>query len=85
MQTTSGNPAFRALSATADDWAMSASRAGTMTVQGTAVKTLILFAILLATATWSWIALGRGELGMPVFWGSAIVGLVLGLQCVRLR
>lgn len=82
MPTTTGNPAFRFMAADADAGALAASQAGTMTVQGTAVKTLILFAILLPTAAWSWIALGRGQLGMPVVWGSAIGGLVLGLVTI---
>ena len=34
-------------------------RSTTMTVQGTAVKTLVLLAILAATATWSWKAIGE--------------------------
>ncbi len=79
LQTTTGNPAFRALESTVDDWSMSASKAGTMTVQGTAVKTMILFAILLATAAWSWIALGRNQLTTTILIGSGIVGFVLAL------
>jgi len=48
----------------------------TMTVQGTANKTFILFGILLLTASWSWShAFNAGILIM----GSAIVGLILAL------
>ena len=39
------------------------SRSTTMTVQGTAVKTLVLLAILAATATWSWNAFPSGDIG----------------------
>ena len=37
-------------------------RSTTMTVQGTAVKTMVLLAILAATATWSWKALASGDI-----------------------
>lgn len=73
-----GNPALRALG-NADVWSLRQSGVATMSVQGTAIKTLGLTAILLVTASYAWIALGRGELSMGVLMGSGIAGLVLAL------
>jgi uncharacterized YccA/Bax inhibitor family protein len=60
---------------------MSWSQAGaaTMTVQGTAIKTLILTAILMVTAAWAWIGLQRGDLSGGILMASVIVGLVTAL------
>ncbi len=82
-QPQTGNPAFRALSTDSMAWAD--TTAGTMTVQGTAIKTLILTAILMVTATWSWIALGRGDMtAVPILIGGGIAGFVLALiTCFR--
>jgi uncharacterized YccA/Bax inhibitor family protein len=77
----SSNPAFRALESQVQagtmDW--SEARSATMTVQGTAIKALILTAILMTTAAWSWIATGRGQVAMPILIGAMVVGLVTGL------
>jgi uncharacterized YccA/Bax inhibitor family protein len=77
----SSNPAFRALESQVQagtmDW--SDARSATMTVQGTAVKAMILTAILMTTAAWSWVATGRGQVAMPILIGAMVVGLITAL------
>jgi uncharacterized YccA/Bax inhibitor family protein len=55
------------------------TRSTTMTVQGTAAKTLVLLAILAATATWSWQALASGDIAGGVVAISGIGGFVMAL------
>ncbi len=64
------------------DWALEERRASTMTVQGTAVKTFALLAILIVTAAWAWYQVGQGANPMPLILGGVIVGLVLALITV---
>jgi uncharacterized YccA/Bax inhibitor family protein len=59
-----------------------ASRSTTMTVQGTAVKTLVLLAILAATAAWSWQALASGDIAGGVVAISGIGGFVVALVTI---
>jgi uncharacterized YccA/Bax inhibitor family protein len=73
------NPAF-----SKDLWAgyeqvYGATRSTTMTVQGTAVKTLVLLAVMAATATWSWNALASGDIAFGVVAISGIGGFVVAL------
>ena len=72
-----GNPAFQGDIFT--DWARQERRATVMTVQGTAVKSLLLLAILLATASWSWAQTGNATLNPSLIIGSLIGGLVIFL------
>ena len=53
------NPAFSNDMFAGYEQVYGASRSTTMTVQGTAVKTFVLLAILAATAAWSWNALAE--------------------------
>lgn len=55
-------------------------REDVMTVQGTVYKTMILLAITVATAVFSWgTAMAGSSLTMPIMWGGAIGGLVVAL------
>lgn len=76
----SGNPAFS--DEVFRDWSGAAGREGAMTVQGTAVKSLILTAILMVTASWSWAGVGRGDMTAPMLFGSAIVGAIVALATI---
>jgi uncharacterized YccA/Bax inhibitor family protein len=53
------------------------TRSTTMTVQGTAVKTLVLLAIVAATGTWSWQATASGDIAGGVTIISLIGGLIV--------
>lgn len=75
MQTS--NPAFS--ETVYADWALEERRATTMSVQGTAVKTFALLAILIATASWAWYHVSQGANPMPLIIGGLIGGLVLAL------
>ncbi len=54
-------------------------RSTTMTVQGTAVKTFVLLAILAATAAWSWNQLASGEIAFGVVAISGIGGFITAM------
>jgi len=58
------------------------TRGTTMTVQGTAIKSLFLLAILMAAAAWSWTTASAGEMGQGMLIGSAIGGFVLALVTI---
>lgn len=75
-----GNPAFSGT--IYDDWARADLRGQAMTVQGTALKALVLLAILTATASVSWTQAGRGELNVMLVIGSGIAGFVLALATI---
>jgi uncharacterized YccA/Bax inhibitor family protein len=73
------NPAF-----SNDLWAgyeqvYGAPRSTTMTVQGTAVKTMVLLAILAATATWSWRNAASGDLAGGALVLSGIAGFIVAM------
>jgi uncharacterized YccA/Bax inhibitor family protein len=73
------NPAF-----SNDLWAgyeqvYGAPRSTTMTVQGTAVKTMVLLAILAATATWSWTNAASGDIAGGALVLSGIAGFIVAM------
>jgi uncharacterized YccA/Bax inhibitor family protein len=73
------NPAF-----SKDLWAgyeqvYGAPRSTTMTVQGTAVKTIVLLAILAATATWSWTNSAAGDIAGGALALSGIAGFIVAM------
>jgi uncharacterized YccA/Bax inhibitor family protein len=73
------NPAF-----SKDLWAgyeqvYGAPRSTTMTVQGTAVKTMVLLAILAATATWSWTNSAAGDIAGGALALSGIAGFIVAM------
>jgi uncharacterized YccA/Bax inhibitor family protein len=73
------NPAF-----SKDLWAgyeqvYGAPRSTTMTVQGTAVKTMVLLAILAATATWSWTRSASGDIAGGALALSGIAGFIVAM------
>ena len=73
------NPAF-----SNDLWAgyeqvYGASRSTTMTVQGTAVKTIVLLAVLAATATWSWTNSASGDIAGGALALSGIAGFIVAM------
>ena len=71
----SGNPVF-APAVTGDifsDWASAERRGRVMTVQGTAIKALILLVILTTTAVISW-----GQAGNPAISGGLLIGGLIG-------
>lgn len=71
----SSNPAFS--DAFFGDWAGSRSRSTTMTVRGTANKTLILLAILTTAAALAWTQMESQSISMGLLVGSLIASLVL--------
>lgn len=73
MQTS--NPAFSG--DIFSDWAHQERRASVMTVQGTALKALVLLALLSATAAWSWTQSDNAQLRPALLMGSLIGGLVV--------
>ena len=60
------NPAFSNDMFAGYEQVYGSSRSTTMTVQGAAAKTLVLLAIMVATAAWSWSAFSSGDIA----WGS---------------
>jgi uncharacterized YccA/Bax inhibitor family protein len=54
----------------------------TMTVQGTAIKSLVLLMILLACAAFTWTATEQGQITSGLLFGSMIGGMVLGFVTV---
>jgi uncharacterized YccA/Bax inhibitor family protein len=73
----SSNPAFS--EAVLGDWGASRDLDRSMTVQGTATKTLILLGILTATASLTWTQVQDGRLNIGLLIGAAVAGLVLFL------
>lgn len=71
----SSNPAFS--DALFGDWGATRTASTTMTVRGTANKTLILLMILTTTAAFTWTQVGNGQLSLGLLFGAAIAGLVL--------
>jgi len=76
----SSNPAFNENLLSHFDHA--GIRSTTMTVQGTALKSFVLLAILAATAAWSWNTAQNGELGQGLLLGSGILGFVVALATI---
>ena len=73
----SSNPAFNDNLLAQFDHA--ATRSTSMTVQGTALKSMILLAILSVAAAWSWSTASSGDLGQGMLIGAGIGGFVLAL------
>jgi uncharacterized YccA/Bax inhibitor family protein len=73
------NPAFSNDMFAGYEQVYGAQRSTTMTVQGTAVKTVILLAIMGATAAWSWNQLANGDIPIGVVLFSGIGGFVTAL------
>ena len=80
----SSNPAFSPT--TFGQWDNPATNYGfgstTMTVQGTAIKSFALLAILLTTAAWSWTQAEAHLLPPAVLWGSLIAGTVIAFATI---
>jgi uncharacterized YccA/Bax inhibitor family protein len=68
------NPAFSETFAQNFDYA--GARSTTMTVQGTALKALVLLAIVMTTAAFSWSESANGNMGPGLLIGSFVGGLV---------
>lgn len=79
MTVATSNPAFSNDMFAGYEQVYGASRSTTMTVQGTAVKTLVLLAILGATAAWSWKAFASGDIAFGVLAVSGIGGFIVSL------
>jgi uncharacterized YccA/Bax inhibitor family protein len=78
---TTSNPAFQGT--IYQDWAAADSRGTTMTIQGTAVKTMILLAITAVTAGFAWNEMSSGsDLMIPVMIGSAILGFIVAMVTI---
>ena len=73
------NPAFSNDMFAGYEQVYGAPRSTTMTVQGTAVKTFMLLAIMGATATWSWNALASGDIAFGVVAISGIGGFITAM------
>jgi uncharacterized YccA/Bax inhibitor family protein len=71
------NPAFSQNFAQNFDYA--GTRSGTMTVQGTALKTMVLLAIAMGTAYFAWVNTEKGSLDNGFLIGSLIGGFVVAL------
>ncbi|MBX6315249.1 MAG: Bax inhibitor-1/YccA family protein [Isosphaeraceae bacterium] len=76
----SGNPAFAGT--IFEQWARADRRGYVMTVEGTALKSLLLLIILTATAAWSWTQAGQGEINVALLIGSGIGALIVGFATV---
>ena len=78
---TTSNPAFQGT--IYQDWAAADARGTTMTIQGTAVKTMILLAIAAVTAGLSWQEMaGGGAMMFPVMIGSAVLGMIFAFVTI---
>jgi uncharacterized YccA/Bax inhibitor family protein len=75
MQTS--NPAFSETFAQNFDYA--GTRSTTMTIQGTALKAMVLLAIVMATATFSWVQSEQGTMAPGLMIGGLVGGLVFAL------
>jgi uncharacterized YccA/Bax inhibitor family protein len=73
------NPAFSQDMFAGYEQVYGAQRSTTMTVQGTAVKTFILLAIMGATATWAWNQIASGDIAFGVIAISGIGGFITAL------
>jgi len=77
----SSNPAFSPTTFGHFDDDASRYAAGTttttMTVQGTALKSFALLAILMTTASWSWNQAAQHTINPAVLWGSLIAGMIV--------
>jgi uncharacterized YccA/Bax inhibitor family protein len=81
MPMTTSNPAFQGT--IYQDWAVADSRGTTMTIQGTAVKTMILLAITAVTAGFAWDEMSSGgAMMLPVMIGSAILGFIVAMVTI---
>ena len=78
MQTS--NPAFSDSFAQNFDYA--GTRTTTMTVQGTCLKAMVLLAVVVASAAFSWIQCDNGALSSGMFIGSMVGGLVFFFMTV---
>jgi uncharacterized YccA/Bax inhibitor family protein len=72
MQT--NNPAFS--DAMFGDWGVAREASTSMTVRGTANKTLILLMILTTTAAFTWTQVGNGTMNIGILLGSLVASLV---------
>jgi len=70
----SGNPALQGN--VFDDWSRTDRRTSVMTIQGTALKSIVLLAILTATASFAWTKMGDPALMMPLFIGGLVGSLI---------
>lgn len=70
----SGNPALQGN--VFDDWSRTDRRSSVMTIQGTALKSILLLAILTATASFAWSKMGEASLMGPLFIGGLIGSLI---------
>lgn len=78
---TTSNPAFQGT--IYQDWAAADARGTMMTVQGTAIKTMILLAITAVTAGFAWTEMAGGSSIMfPVMIGSAILGAIVAFVTI---
>jgi uncharacterized YccA/Bax inhibitor family protein len=68
------NPAFSETFAQNFDYA--GTRSSTMTVQGTTLKALVLLAIVMTTAAFSWVESSNGNMSKGLLIGSLVGGLV---------
>jgi len=73
----SNNPAFNDNILSHFDQA--SVRGTTMSVQGTALKSFVLLAVLMGSAAWSWSTATSGDLGPGLLLGAGIGGFVLAL------
>jgi uncharacterized YccA/Bax inhibitor family protein len=76
---TTSNPAFANDMFAGYEQVYGAPRSTTMTIQGTAVKTMVLLAVLAGTATWSWKAFAAGDIGYGTVMVSVLGGLITAM------
>jgi uncharacterized YccA/Bax inhibitor family protein len=62
-----------------DDWAYRRDVRTTMTVEGTALKSLVLLAVLMLTAAWSWTQVANQQLAGGLVMGAALGGFVVAI------
>jgi uncharacterized YccA/Bax inhibitor family protein len=79
---TTGNPAFSNQMFAGYEQVYGASRSTAMTVEGTALKSLVLLAILMGGAFWSWSQMGQGALTQGLLLGALVGGGILALVTI---
>ncbi len=82
LDVATSNPAFSNDMFAGYEQVYGARRTTTMTVQGTAVKTMVLLAILGATATWSWNQFASGEIAFGIVAISGIAGFITAMVTI---
>ncbi len=78
MRMRSSNPALSQFE-NFDVFSAPGTMTSAMTIEGTAIKSIVLVALTILSATWSFVQLGYGTFPVPLGYGMSIVGFVIAL------